>query len=201
MSPMSRILPAGPVFLLIPTLFLASILPALCPARAATGESLPAPVPVARVDLERYTGLWYEIAKIPNRFQKQCAGGTTASYTLRADGKIDVVNRCRNHDGDMTEARGVAEIVDKETRARLRVSFVSFLGFRPFWGDYWILALGESYEYAFVGTPDRKYGWILSRTPTLPPQTIQTIFDAVRAQGYDPDRFQASPQDSSHAVL
>jgi apolipoprotein D and lipocalin family protein len=195
MSPISRCLLAGSLATLIPAL----LLPALLPAGAAAGESPQSPVPVARVDLERYAGRWFEIAKIPNRFQKQCVGGTTATYTLREDGKIEVVNRCRKRGGGMAEARGVAEIVDKETHAKLRVSFVSFLGFRPFWGDYWILALGENYEYALVGTPDRKYGWILSRTPALPTETIRGILDAIRTQGYDPDRFQASSQDSTSA--
>lgn len=90
------------------------------------------------VDLGRYTGLWYEIAKIPNRFQKQCVRGTTAEYTLRDDGKITVVNRCFKEDGSLDEAQGVAKIEDTQTNAKLKVSFVSFLGWRPFWGDYWV---------------------------------------------------------------
>jgi apolipoprotein D and lipocalin family protein len=147
---------------------------------------------VARVDLDRYVGTWYEVAKIPNRFQKDCAGGTTATYTRQGDGKIEVVNRCRKADGSEQRARGIAKVVDAQSHARLKVSFVSFLGIRPFWGDYWVLGLGENYEYAVVGTPDRKYGWILSRTPELPPETLETIWATVASQGYDPVAFTLS---------
>jgi apolipoprotein D and lipocalin family protein len=145
------------------------------------------------VDLERYVGTWHQIALIPNRFQKQCVGGTTATYTLREDGEIEVVNRCRTADGSEDVARGVAKAVDPVSKARLRVSFVSFLGIRPFWGDYWVLALGDDYEYALVGTENRKYGWVLSRTPEPPPGTLEAIWDAARNQGYDPADFVLSP--------
>lgn len=114
---------------------------------------------VAQVDLSRYVGLWHEVAKIPNKFQKQCARGTTAEYTLREDGRITVVNRCIRENGDPDEAKGEAKIVDPATNARLKVSFVSFLGWRPFWGDYWIIGLDDQYQWAVIGTPDRKYGW------------------------------------------
>lgn len=91
---------------------------------------------VINVDLARYTGRWYEVAKIPNRFQKLCARGTTAEYTLREDGQITVVNRCVRDDGSLDEAAGAAKVVDIASNAKLKVSFVSFLGWRPFWGDY-----------------------------------------------------------------
>lgn len=172
-------------------ILLAVLVPESGPALAAD------PVPVAHVDLSRYVGRWYEIAKIPNRFQKQCARGTTATYTLREDGRIEVVNRCRKSNGDLDEARGIAEVVDPESNAKLRVSFVSFLGIRPFWGDYWILALGDDYEYALVGTPDREYGWVLARTPTLPADVVRGILERIREQGYDPDRFQAGTPDTA----
>jgi len=152
------------------------------------------PVPVPEVDLERYAGTWYELAKIPNRFQKQCVGETTARYALREDGRIDVVNRCRKENGEFQEARGIARIVDRETRSRLEVSFVSFLGIRPFWGDYWILGLGAGYEYSVVGTPDRKYGWILVRDPAPSPEVREAVWRIVREQGYDPAAFEATPQ-------
>lgn len=150
------------------------------------------PEPVEFVDLERYAGLWYEIAKIPNRFQKKCSGGATALYTLREDGKIDVVNRCNDKNGKTIEAKGLAKVVDKISNARLKVSFVKFLGFRMFWGDYWVLGLGDEYEYAIVGTPNRKYGWILSRQPSLPQDVIHRLFQELRQQGYDPDDFEMS---------
>ena len=130
------------------------------------------------------------MAKIPNRYQKQCAGETTAQYTLKEDGKIEVVNRCRKANGDYDEARGIARIVDPSTRSRLEVSFVSFLGIRPFWGDYWIIGLDEDYKYAVVGHPERKYGWILSRTPVLSTDTLDKINYLLLQKGYNTEKFE-----------
>ena len=149
---------------------------------------------VQSVDLERYKGLWYEIAKIPNRFQRKCASGTTAQYALRDVGKLDVINRCTTQKGKVIEAKGIARIVDSESNAKLKVSFVKIFGFSLFWGDYWIIGLGEEYEYAIVGTPSRKYGWILSRTPSLNDEKMEQIFNLLREQGYDPDDFEITPQ-------
>jgi apolipoprotein D and lipocalin family protein len=166
------------------------------PAAAEAGPDRATPVPVARVDLERYTGTWYELAKIPNRFQKDCAGGTTATYSLRSDGRIEVVNRCRKPDGTFKEARGVARVVDNATQARLKVSFFSVLGIRPFWGDYWIIGLGADYRFAVVGSPDRKYGWVLSRTPDPGPEVLERAFAILTRQGYDPADFEITRQDA-----
>lgn len=152
------------------------------------------PSTVESVDLERYVGLWYEIAKLPNRFQKKCASGTTAFYSLREDGEIGVVNRCLDGDGKTVRAAGLAKVADPTSNARLKVSFVNVLGIRLFWGDYWIIGLGENYEYAIVGHPERDYGWILSRSPQLPQETLEEIFAELRRQGYDPDDFDLTPQ-------
>ena len=149
---------------------------------------------VTAVDLERYAGLWYEVAKIPNRFQKQCARGTTAEYTLREDGRISVVNRCFKNDGSLDDANGVAKVIDTSTNAKLEVSFVSFLGWRPFWGDYWVIGLDENYEWVVVGTPDRKYGWVLARTPTLDESTMQEVRRILTTNGYQWDTFEVSVQ-------
>ena len=86
----------------------------------------------------------------------------------------------------------MAKVVDKKTNSKLEVSFVSFLGIRPFWGDYWIIGLDENYQWAIVGTPSRKYGWVLSRTPSLPDETMQKIFDILKSQNYDPESFEFS---------
>ncbi|HEX5132310.1 MAG TPA: lipocalin family protein [Candidatus Krumholzibacteria bacterium] len=150
---------------------------------------------VRNVDLSRYVGLWYEIAKIPNRFQKQCARGTTAEYTLRGDGRITVLNRCIKEDGSADQAEGVAKIVDKESNARLKVSFVSFLGWRPFWGDYWVIGLDPDYRWAIIGTPDRKYGWVLARTPSIDMNEMETIFGIIERNGYPRSAFVMSPQE------
>ncbi len=149
---------------------------------------------VTKVDLERYVGLWYEIAKIPNRFQKKCVRGTTANYTLREDGRVDVINRCIKKDGDVDEAKGVAKIEDTTSNAKLKVSFVSFIGWRPFWGDYWVIGLDEDYQWVVIGTPDRKYGWVLARTPMLDEDTMEKFFVIIEQNGYRRDAFEMSPQ-------
>ena len=163
---------------------------------AACHKPPPETVPlmtVSSVDLERYAGRWYEIAKIPNRFQRQCISDTTANYSRHADGTIAVVNRCRLRDGQFDEARAVARVADPRTNAKLEVSFFSLLGWRPVWGDYWILALGPGYEYVVVGEPGRRYGWILARTPALPATTRDTINQRLHDLGYRPESFEDSP--------
>ena len=134
---------------------------------------------VDSVDLSRYVGTWYEIARLPNSFQKKCADSVTANYTLRADGKVDVINRCRKASGEFTTAKGKAKIVDKQTNAKLKVTF-----FWPFYGDYWILDLGQNYEYAVVGDPSRKYLWILSRTPRMDEGLYQQLLSKMAARGF-----------------
>lgn len=152
------------------------------------------PVTVKKVDLKKYTGKWYEIAKIPNSFQDHCVRGTTAEYSLNEDGTIKVINSCIDEDGKRDNADGIAKVVDKNTNSKLEVSFVSFLGIRPFWGDYWILGLGSNYEYSVVGTPDRKYGWILGREKKLSQQQLNEAFDILKKNGYDTKRFIMSEQ-------
>ena len=152
------------------------------------------PTTVKYVDLKKYVGLWYEVAKIPNSFQDQCIRGTTAKYFLKDDGEIKVINSCIDENGEVDDADGIARIVDTKTNAKLEVSFVSFLGWRPFWGDYWIIGLDENYQWAIVGTPNRKYGWVLSRTPKLDDATMEKIFGIIREQGYDPKKFEISKQ-------
>jgi apolipoprotein D and lipocalin family protein len=146
------------------------------------------------VDLNKYTGVWYEIAKIPNSFQSNCVRGTTAKYFLQEDGEIKVINSCYEADGELNIANGVARVVDSKTNSKLEVSFVSLFGWNLFWGDYWIIGLDENYEWAIVGHPKRKYGWILSRTLTLSEDTMDLINDLLRNQGYDPSRFEKTDQ-------
>jgi len=143
---------------------------------------------VPGVDLSRYVGTWYEIAKYPNRFQRGCVGAT-AEYALAPDGKrVDVVNRCREiESGKERSVRGKARVVDPATNAKLSVTF-----FWPFSGDYWILALGAEYEYGVVGTPDRKYLWFLARTPTIGDELYGHLVDLARERGFDPARIERS---------
>ena len=147
---------------------------------------------VSRVDLARYTGQWYEIARLPNGFQKKCADSVSANYTLRSDGSIKVVNRCRKASGAFTTATGKAKIVNKTTNAKLKVTF-----FWPFYGDYWIIGLDPEYRWAVVGEPHRKYLWILSRTPHMPETDYQRAIEQARAAGYDPQRLIKTPQSVS----
>jgi len=155
------------------------------------------PTTVSKVDLQKYAGLWYEIAKIPNSFQDHCAYGTTAEYKIRPDGEISVINRCYDEEGNLDVAEGVAQVVNKKTNSKLEVSFVSFLGWRPFWGDYWIIGLDDNYQWAIVGHPEREYGWILSRTPKLSDEKMEEIFALLTKQGYDINKFEMTNQDSN----
>ena len=133
---------------------------------------------VPNVDLERYLGKWYEIAHLPARFQEGCTN-TTATYTLSKDGNITVLNECRRN-GKPRQAKGKAKIVDKTSGAKLKVTF-----FWPFSGDYWIIALGKDYDYAVVGTPDRKYLWILSRTSQIDPKLYTQLLESAKSKGFN----------------
>ncbi len=169
------------------------------PSWGAT-PSTAALTPVERVDLDRYVGRWFEVALIPNRFQAMCASDTTATYAKRADGRIDVTNRCKKTAGDFQEAMGQARFVDaKVSTAKLQVRFApAWLSWLPMvWGDYWVLALGESvpgapYDWALVGEPSRDFMWVLSRKPQLSPAQEAAVMSAAIAQGYDTSRLKPS---------
>lgn len=136
----------------------------------------------ASVDLDRYLGTWYEIASFPMRAQEDCTG-TTATYSLREDGDIEVYNRCTmgGLDGEVNDITGKAWVVDTETNARLKVQF-----FWPFAADYWILDVDEDYQWALVGNPSRDYLWILSRTPQMEPEVYNQLLDDLEeVYGYD----------------
>jgi apolipoprotein D and lipocalin family protein len=135
---------------------------------------------VTQVVLSRYLGRWYEIARYPNRFEKKCDRDVFATYGLRDDGRISVLNTCVKPDGSHGEAKGWAKISDPSTNAKLKVTF-----FYPFFGNYWVLELGEDYEYAVIGEPSRKYLWILSRTPQMSEETYHAITENLAAKGYD----------------
>ena len=137
------------------------------------------PEPAKAVDLQRYVGHWFEIARYDQRFERGCVAAT-ASYALRADGRIEVVNRCRKRDGEFEEARGAAKVVDQQTNAKLKVSF-----FGPFYGDYWILDHAEDYGWSIVGEPSGRYLWILSREPHPGDEQLRDLVNRARAIGYD----------------
>lgn len=161
---------------------------------AESDTKLTEPMVVDDVDLNRYMGRWYEIALIPVWFQKNCAGGTTAEYTLLENGKVGVVNRCCTKDGKVKEAKGSAWVVDEKTPAKLKVSFFSLFGFWLFAGHYWIVDLDSDYRYAVIGHPSRDLGWILSRTPELSEEVLKSISLKLEANGYDFSRFKMTNQ-------
>jgi apolipoprotein D and lipocalin family protein len=154
------------------------------------GLNNPPPQVVPLVDLNRYSGTWHEIARYPNRFQKNCVR-SWATYALLDDGKIGVLNQCRKGgiEGKVSSAKGKAWVVDRRTNAKLKIRF-----FWPFTGDYWIIDLGKDYDYAVVGHPTRKYLWILSRTPDMDETLYQRVLEKVRSQGYDTSKLIRSPQ-------
>jgi apolipoprotein D and lipocalin family protein len=160
---------------------------------AAAGGSQPLQA-VDNVDLTRYLGTWYAIASIPTWFERPCIQGTTATYTLLDNGKIEVVNRCYDKKGEMRTARGRAWVVDETTGAKLKVSFFSLFGLWLFPGDYWVIDLDSEYRYAVVGHPSRKYGWILSRTPSLDRTMLNGIIERLEEQGYDFSTFKMTDQ-------
>jgi apolipoprotein D and lipocalin family protein len=157
---------------------------------AAKEERIPLLRVVPYADLKRYTGTWYEIARFPNRFQEGCVG-TSATYTLLEDGKIGVLNQCHKGtlEGEISSVKGKARVVDPKTNAKLKVSF-----FWPFSGDYWIIDLGEEYEYAVVGHPKRKFLWILSRRPEMDESLYTRILERLRTQSYDVSKLMKTPQ-------
>lgn len=170
---------------------LVAVLGGACATSTTARLKLPPLQTVPKVELQRYLGTWYEIASFPQSFQKGCTA-TTATYSLKAEGEIEVLNRCRldSLEGEEKVAKGRARVVDKDTNAKLEVSF-----FGPFWGDYWIIQLGDDYEYAVVGHPSRDYLWILSRTPTLEEAKLQGILEKLKTeQQYPLERLERTVQ-------
>lgn len=145
---------------------------------------------VDSVDVKRYMGTWFEIAKLPQRFEKGLVG-ITANYSLLPDGKVRVINSGYKEDfnGKLKTIKGKAWVADTATSAKLKVSF-----FWPFAGNYWILELGKDYEYAVVGEESRKYLWILSRTPQMDEAVYNELLKRVQDKGFDISKLEKIPQ-------
>lgn len=156
------------------------------------------PATVRDVNLERYMGLWYAVAHIPTTFEAGCAQGTTAYYALLPNGQVEVTNSCYDEQGEVSRIVGRAWLPDASQSGRLKVSFVRLLGIWLFPADYWVLDLAADYTYAVVGSPSGKFGWILSRSPSLPADTLEAIYRRLEANGYSRDQFVAIDQ-SIHA--
>lgn len=170
------------------TLFVAFLFTVL--SVVAHSELAP-PDTVAHVDLNRYTGTWYEIARFPFKQQDNCFN-TTATYSLNSDGTIKVVNRCRKGGFDAPESTAVAQakVVDTVSNAKLKVKFFILAP----WADYWIIRLGKDYEYAVVSQPDRKYLWILSREPVMDEKLYEDLVKGLSADHFDISRLEKTPQ-------
>jgi apolipoprotein D and lipocalin family protein len=152
---------------------------------------------VPSLDLSRYAGLWYEQARLPNQFQNRCAARVTAEYTVLPDSTVRVLNRCVDGEGKLVSAEGRARLAQRGGPAsRLRVRFApaifSFLSM--VWADYWVLDLTEDYGAALVGTPDRRYLWVLSRQPELDSVSFDRLLATASAQGFDLRQLQRTRQ-------
>ncbi|TAG27299.1 MAG: lipocalin [Burkholderiales bacterium] len=164
-------------------------------ASAQTDPAKQPLAPVASIDLQRYQGLWYQLALYPNRFQKFCASNTRAQYAQQPGGTIQVTNQCRGEDGKDVQAIGQARAArvtilsgGQLTPPQLQVRFApEWLSWLPFvWGNYWVIQLAPDYRYAVVGEPSREFLWILARDTQLSPADWSTIEARLKEQGYDP---------------
>lgn len=154
-----------------------------------------APKTVEQVNLTQYAGTWYEIARFPMYFQRHCARDVTATYRLNDNGTINVDNQCVKGNGERIGSIGEATAVDS-TNSKLKVTFLPrIVRWLPIGrGDYWVLKLDPQYQTALVGSPNRKYLWILSRRPQLDEQTYLSYVDAARKQGFDITQLQRTIQ-------
>ena len=142
---------------------------------------------IASLDVPRYLGRWYEVAKFPNRFQKKCLSDTSATYSLLPGGSLRVLNQCRLANGEMDQAVGEARQIGEATSPRLQVRFApAWLSVLPFvWGDYWVVDLDEVYELVAVSETKREYLWILSRTPQVDANRYAALIGRLAAMGLD----------------
>lgn len=162
------------------------------PVAMAAGSKSPVET-VPAVDLKRYAGRWYEIARFPNRFQRTCSGDVTATYTLRTDGRITVLNECRTAEGKIKKATGTARLADpRGSTSKLKVTF-----FWPFSGNYWVIGLDADYRWALVGDPDRDYLWVLSREPKMDDALYRDVVSRAAAQGFDVSRLVRTKQEEA----
>ena len=146
---------------------------------------------VPSVDLKRYSGKWFEIARLPNKFQKQCVGNTTATFnTMREDGKFEVLNNCLQKNGKVIQMRGEAKVVSDNTNAKMKVSFPKFSS-----DSYWIIDLDPNYQYSVVSSPNREYLWVFSRTPQMNDGIYQQILRRIETMGFQPNKLVKTPQD------
>lgn len=169
----------------------------------AAAQTSPAPLPavttIAALDVPRYMGTWYEIAKFPNRFQAKCAANTRAQYLAQTDGSVQVLNSCTTAEGNPTKALGRAQQIGAANSPKLKVRFApEWLSWLPLvWGDYWVIDLDADYQLAAVSDAKREYLWVLSRTPQLSPQAYEALLERLKAQHFDVQKLDRTPQTTS----
>lgn len=158
--------------------------------------------PVEKIDLDKYLGTWVEIASIPQFFQRKCVRDTRATYTPGGNALIKVENSCTRDDGAREKAEGRARSADVESPAKLEVTFLELFGEYRFWvsGGYWVIALDANYQWAVVGHPSRRFGWVLARERRLPPVAVAEIIGRIKSQGYDACEFVVTPQTGGLSV-
>lgn len=166
--------------------------------QAAVANAPAAPLTtIESLDVPRYMGHWYEIARYPNRFQRQCVGESSADYALQPDSTVRVTNRCRLADGRVDEAIGEARQLGGPASPKLEVRFApAWLSFLPMvWGDYWVVEIDADYRWVVVSEPSRRFLWVLARRPALDARTVADIHARLVAQGFDPARLVSGRQD------
>ena len=163
---------------------------------AATPATLPSVNTIATLDVPRYMGTWYEIAKFPNRFQAKCVANTRAKYLTQTDGSVQVLNSCVTADGSTIDALGLAKQVGNSTSPKLQVRFApAWLSFLPMvWGDYWVIDLDTDYQLAAVSDATREYLWVLSRAPQVNTKAYDALLDRLKAQHFDVKKLERTPQ-------
>lgn len=149
---------------------------------------------IAALDVQRYSGRWFEVAKFPNRFQKKCVSDTVAHYQPLPDGRVQVTNQCRLANGQTDQAIGMARQMGEADSPRLQVRFApAWLSVLPWvWGDYWVIDLDPEYRLAAVSEPSRNYLWILAREPSVDPARYAALLQRLSAQGLDIGRLELS---------
>lgn len=166
-------------------------------AQTATApQALPAVATIASLDVPRYMGTWYEIAKFPNRFQAKCVANTRARYWSQTDGSVQVLNSCATADGSVIDALGKAVQVGGATSPKLEVRFApAWLSWLPMvWGDYWVIDLDTDYQLAAVSDAKRDYLWVLSRTPQVNAKAYDALLDRLKAQHFEVQKLERTPQ-------
>jgi apolipoprotein D and lipocalin family protein len=160
------------------------------------------PSTVKELDLNKYQGLWYEVARLPNSFQDQCVGNVTAEYSLMKSGKIKVVNRCQEISGEIEVAEGRGRLSGKKSKSKLDVTFAKILGkyIFAFGGNYWVMELDKNYQWSLVGSPDRKFAWILARKPELSSDEMEKLAGLLEKQGYNPCDLLTTPQEKGRGI-